>query len=149
MSDESTRSMQDELLDRFRVALLEPAPDDVTQAAVALHHPVGTTPRPMQVSYDSVFEGVPVGVRGAGPRTISFDAGAHGLEIEVDSEGTWRVLGQLVPPAPGEARVESALGSRVVPIDEAGRFLADVAPGPLRIVVETAGQVTETSWITL
>lgn len=76
------------------------------------------------------------GVRGAGgPRLLTFAAGERSLEVEAKGEGAHRrLLGQVVPPAPGEIDVRHREGAVTVAADELGCFVAESVPaGPVSL----------------
>jgi hypothetical protein len=87
------------------------------------------------------------------PRMLGFGAvvGGEDLSIEVEvSPGDGRMLvGQLWPPGAPVVRVQSGDGSSsTVPADELGRFVVTPVPaGPVRLRVEHAGRVVQTTWV--
>jgi hypothetical protein len=88
----------------------------------------------------------PAGVRGGGPRTLSFDGPGVGVEIEVRGR---EIVGQLIPSAEAEVLLRSPRGERGTRTDEAGGFvLLDVPSGPVSLLfrLPDAGSVV-TSWI--
>ncbi len=81
------------------------------------------------LTYDSVFEGAgSTGSRSesASLRTLTFTAGELTLEIEVTEDA---LLGQLVPPGPGQVEVRTADGDVVTAvIDQVGGFIIRPVP---------------------
>jgi hypothetical protein len=81
-------------------------------------------------------------------RVLVFTAPALELELEVMSD---RVVGQIVPPGPGEIRVETGAGVIVrSDADDVGFFeLVGLPHGPVRLRCDTpAGQLV-TDWVCL
>ena len=87
------------------------------------------------------------------PRLLSFAAGDTAIEIEVElqADGSRRLLGQLVPPGPATVSFEREAITEDVPADEGGRFeLGDVTPGPARLRVQRASDSPlATAWFRL
>jgi hypothetical protein len=88
------------------------------------------------------------------PRMLGFDAVVHGedlsIEVEVSSDGERRALvGQIFPAGAGTVEVQAGDGgSTEFPVDELGRFLIEPVPrGPVRLRVEHAGRVVQTTWL--
>lgn len=103
-------------------------------------------------------EPVLAGVRSHGTaRLFTFDADHVSIELEVAGTprvGGLRLVGQIVPPQPGDVIVRHAGGELTVEADELGRFRADgVAAGPTSLRCrlgsgESAHEVV-TDWLTL
>jgi hypothetical protein len=103
------------------------------------------------LSYDSLLDdkelaGVRSGADAA--RMLTFEAADLTVEIEVERG---RLIGQLVPPQPGEVEVRHAGGSLTVQADEVGRFVAEPVPrGPFSLRCRTAAAIAiVTDWIVL
>jgi hypothetical protein len=82
-------------------------------------------------------------------RALTFASPELTVELEVTDDA---LLGQLVPPQPGELEVRRADGSAItVPIDELGCFVVRPIPaGAFRLHCRTAdGSAVLTDWITL
>lgn len=81
-------------------------------------------------------------------RVLVFMASQLSLELEVISG---RVVGQILPPGPGEIRVEASDGVTFqVEADEAGFFdLPDRPPGPVRLRCDTPNGQLVTDWVRL
>jgi len=156
MSDERSPN-PDPLDDDLRrvVAAVDPVPGPVLDAArVAFTWRTVDEELAALVADSAATLGLTAGVRSApgGPRLLTFEAPSLAIEVEVDEEGGRRLLGQLVPPQPGEVEVLTPDGAVVAVIaDPLGRFLAeDVPAGPLRLVVTGPGGLrVATSWTTL
>ncbi|MGQ0843582.1 MAG: hypothetical protein ACT4QF_05565 [Sporichthyaceae bacterium] len=126
---------------------VDPAPDRMRTAALAAFAWRDVDRELADVRADSLLTDAPIRSRG-GPRLVTFAAGAHTIEIEVDTTGrTRRVVGQVVPAAQGSLRPRS--GGRAVQPDALGRFLlTDLVPGPFGLVWEPAtGGAYNTAWI--
>jgi hypothetical protein len=96
-----------------------------------------------ELVYDSATNGM-AGVRAAeAPRQVTFRAPGLEIEVEVVSERTRLVIGQLVPAQ--EASVELRHSGRrdVTTADSLGRFSFDDVPaGPIKLTVVTASGAT-------
>jgi hypothetical protein len=96
-----------------------------------------------ELVYDSATNGM-AGVRAAeAPRQVTFRAPGLEIEVEVVSERTRIVIGQLVPAQ--EATVELRHGGRreEATADALGRFsFDDVAAGPIKLTVVAASGAT-------
>jgi hypothetical protein len=81
-------------------------------------------------------------------RVLVFTAPSLSLELEVISG---RVVGQILPPGPGEILVEAADGvTSQVEADEAGFFdLTRMPPGPVRLRCDTPNGRLITDWVHL
>jgi hypothetical protein len=81
-------------------------------------------------------------------RVLVFTAPSLSLELEVMSA---RVVGQILPPGPGEVQVEASDGVTFqVEADEAGFFdLARVPSSPVRLRCETPDGRLVTDWVHL
>ncbi len=104
-----------------------------------------------ELVFDSASEEL-VGVRSGAEATRQMTFRAPGVEIEVAvlSEGTRRIVGQLVPPQQAEIELRYGNESRTVQSDNLGRFtLHDVPAGPisLRCSFGDNGSVVQTDWM--
>lgn len=99
------------------------------------------------LSYDSLLDDR-VLVRGAvsAPRSLVFDAADLTVELEVTAG---RVVGQLVPPGPGEVVLETESAQETpIATDEAGCFTLAPAPGALvRLRCTTPSTTVVTDWV--
>jgi hypothetical protein len=85
----------------------------------------------------------------AAPRSMSFTAHELSVEVEVTADA---LLGQIVPPGPGEIELQQRDGStRAVVVDEVGWFAFRPVPDTMfRLRVRTAdGSAVMTEWVTL
>lgn len=149
---------EEELLAELREAgRLDPVPQEALAAAK-----VGFVWRTIdaelaELTYDSLLEDQPLaGVRGTpasdAARFLSFASELAQLTVEIEAVtegGRRRLVGQLVPPQPGEIEVRHAAGSVTVEADELGRFSAgDLAPGPVSLRCRGAsGADVATDWV--
>jgi hypothetical protein len=114
----------------------------------------GITAELALLTYDSVLEDAATklaGVRSeqASLRYLTFTSREFTLEIEVTADA---VLGQLVPPGPGQVEVRAADVTVVTAvIDEGGGFTIRPFPrGAFRLYCQTAnGRSVLTSWLLL
>lgn len=111
-----------------------------------------------ELTSDSADEPGLAGVRSHGTaRLLTFDAGSVSVEVEVAGTpraGRLRLIGQIVPPQPGDVTVRHADGELTVDADELGRFRTDeVTAGPtsLRCRLHSGESAEEvvTEWLTL
>ncbi len=100
------------------------------------------------LTFDSAT--APAGTRAevATLRALTFAARRLTIELEVTADA---LVGQLVPPQPGELEVRPREGGiRTVPIDEVGWFAIRPRPaGLFRLHVHTAEGDVRTEWMTL
>lgn len=105
-----------------------------------------------ELGYDSATttETAPVGVRAeqAALRALSFVARELTIEVEVTADA---LLGQVVPPTPGEVQLQGAGGvAGTAQVDEVGWFSLPVPSGMFRLQVRTTdGRSVVTQWTTL
>jgi len=88
-------------------------------------------------------------VRGArAPALLTFEAAELAMEVGVYANGGHqRLLGQLIPPAPGVVEVRHRGGTVSVPADDVGRFTArGVERGPVRLRCSSGPNLVETDW---
>jgi hypothetical protein len=81
-------------------------------------------------------------------RVLVFTAAPLSLELEVMTD---RVVGQIIPPGPGEIRVETTAGATfLIEADDAGFFeLPDKPRGPVRLRCDTPLGRLVTDWVRL
>lgn len=107
------------------------------------------TPRLASLTFDSALEPV-AGMRsGSGqPRVLIFTAEHLSLELEVMAD---LVVGQIVPPGPGEVVVETPDGTTVgVEADDIGLFdFAGLPRGRVRLRCQTPDGNLVTGWVCL
>lgn len=144
---------EERLLAELRAAgALDPVPADAVAAARSAFLWRTIDAELAELTYDSLFEEKELtGVRGAAEaRSLTFATEDLTVELEASTVGAGRrLLGQLVPPQPGEVEVRHAGGTVTVTADELGRFSADVPPGPvsLRCRGSRAGANVTTDWV--
>jgi hypothetical protein len=112
-----------------------------------------------ELSFDSLVDREPaLAVRSGDPalepRMLSFGAVVDGADLSIEVEasataGRYTLVGQVYPAGAGVVEVEAGDGgSTEVPVDELGRFLIEPVPqGPVRLRVEHAGRVVQTTWV--
>jgi hypothetical protein len=106
---------------------------------------VGTTP----LTFDSELEPVRGLRSGSGqPRVLIFTEAHLSLELEVMAD---HVVGQIIPPGPGEVVVETPDGSAFrIEADDIGLFDFDgLPPGQVRLRCETPDGNLVTDWVCL
>jgi len=82
-------------------------------------------------------------------RSLSFVAGDLSIEVEVTADA---LLGQVVPPQPGQVELGTPAGSaQTVPVDEVGWFVIQPVPQSMfRLHLSTSdGAAVITQWVTL
>lgn len=102
-----------------------------------------------ELTADSLVDPAPAGVRGAAtPALLSFEAASLAVEVEILVDGgRRRLVGQLVPPAPGSVEVRHKGGTVRVTADEVGRFsAAGIAPGPVSLRCAAGSATAQTDW---
>jgi hypothetical protein len=109
-----------------------------------------------RLTSDSGLASAQSALRGAGaPRLTAFDATDLSVEIQIEAgarAGSWRLTGQLMPPAPARIQVRQPRAEPYwVDADDLGRFAADqLRDGPLSLICERAGlPPAVTQWIVI
>ncbi len=141
----------DDLLGEFRAlaARLDPIPPDAIAAARSAIAWRTVDAELAEIIGDPADDKKLAGVRSPqAPELLTFEAPSLTVEVEVLERGTVRsLLGQLVPPTPGEVQVRHGAGTTTVAADEVGRFrVDDVAPGPVSLRCAAEARVVETDW---
>jgi hypothetical protein len=150
-TDEDDEELLHALRDVARDA--DPVPDEIVVGAQAAFTWRTIDAELAALAYDSVLdERLAAGVRGGeASRLLTFEG--ENLTIEVEVTGERRLVGQTVPPSPGEVEVRWPAGSSFVEADEMGRFSAGPVPtGPVSLRwrgPDPAGPVVATDWVTL
>lgn len=82
------------------------------------------------------------------PTLLTFEAPSLTVELEVLEAATGRrLLGQFVPPVPGQVEVRHGGRTTTVAADEVGRFsVDDVAEGPVSLLCTAGSRVVQTDW---
>jgi hypothetical protein len=95
-----------------------------------------------ELLYDTAAE--PAGVRGDdGPRTLSFAAGDHVIDVELHDDG---LVGQISPPD-AVLLLDGPDGEAALEPDRLGRFTAVAPIGRLRFVIGAASRRIVTPWV--
>lgn len=135
------------------VTTADPIPFDVLDALRASFDRRAADAEVAELVYDSVVD-TPRDVRSVtSGRQLTFHGPRVSLEMEVVGDRD-RVVGQLVPPLPGEVEVRHRSGSYVIHVDDFGHFVADAIPkGPVsfrcRGDAGAHSYVTVTDWVVL
>jgi hypothetical protein len=141
----------DDLLAAELAAVLrsrDPMPSPVVQAARGAFAWRTVDADLAVLSADSLLEAT-AGVRGGGDRQLTFEAGGLSLEVDV-VEGGRRLVGQIVPPQPGEVELEGPHTRSSAATDRLGQFSLSVWNGPARLRFRPAvGSAVVTDWVTL
>ena len=101
-----------------------------------------------ELIFDSA-EGELVGVRGVdGTRQVTFQAPGVEIEVAIISDGSRRLVGQLVPAVRSHVELHFGDQAIVAESDDLGRFSFENVPlGPISIKVELAdGATIQTAW---
>lgn len=134
------------------LAITDPVPATVVAAARASGSWRGVDAELAVLMYDSVFDRDELaGVRGGGPRLLTFTSPDLTVELEVRSAGRG-VVGQVDGPSAG--RVEMCRRGASVPLetDPSGHFVSEASvsgPISIRVTDETTGTVTQTEWVVI
>jgi hypothetical protein len=109
------------------------------------------------LAYDSADDADLAGVRGDGPRLLSFATEGVTVEVEVTRiDDRIRLMGEATP-TPAQVEAQRAGGpASALAVDGSGRFRADdLVPGPIRLrllVPPTAGgteRILTTGWVAI
>lgn len=141
----------DELLGELRTlaAVVDPVPPEAIAAARSAIAWRTMDAELAELTADTSVEPELAGVRSVEtPAMLTFEASDLTVEIEVIEEGHGRrLIGQLVPPGPGEIEIRQRAGRVAVLADEMGRFSAsDVVAGPLSLLCRRLDGVVQTDW---
>ena len=101
-----------------------------------------------ELVFDSA-EGQLAGVRGVdGTRQVTFKAPAIEIEVAIISDGSRRLVGQLVPALEGTVELRFEEETHTTEADHLGRFsFEDVPLGPISLRVALPdGALVETAW---
>lgn len=135
------------------ISAADTVPESVIEAAKASFTWRTVDAELAELVFDSAADEL-VGVRSAADATRQMTFRAPGVEIEVAvlSEGSRRIIGQLVPPQQAEIELRYGTETKRVISDKLGRFtLHDVPVGPisLRCVFGDDASVVQTDWMLL
>ena len=90
-------------------------------------------------------------VRGGSSHAFTF--AVDGVEIELAATRApfgWALVGQIVTTSTADTIIVQTLTSRdTVPLDELGRFRADVTAGPVMLRLSIADRPLRTDWVSL
>lgn len=142
-----------EILDILRKGLRQgdPVPATVSEFAAALFTWRDIDAELAELTFDSVDETTPAGVRSMSTaRMISFEVGKWTIDLEYNP-ATRVLMGSVLPVAPFSVDLRSRGASFEIELDDMGRFeFDDVEGGPASLVFRSAdGEVVKTSWIVL
>lgn len=142
-----------EILDILRRGLRQsdPVPSTVSEFAAALFTWRDIDAELAELTFDSVGEEAPVGVRSASTaRMLSFEVGKWTIDLEYNP-ATGLLMGSVSPVSPFTVELHSRGARFAMELDEMGRFeFDDVEGGPASLVFRsTDGEVMKTSWIVL
>ncbi len=139
----------DQLLARIAemLEMADPMPDAVVEAAKAVFTWRTIDAELAALQFDSATEEL-VGVRSAETvRQLTFAADDLEIEVTVLSD---RIVGQLVPPQPGEITLRDRSGESSAQTDGLGRFTIERIPrGPVRLTCGLADRTVQTEWTIL
>jgi hypothetical protein len=133
----------EDLLERLR-GLFPPVPEHVLalgHAAFDWFDPAATL-----AAVTSETSGAPAGVRGGGPRLLTFAGPRVSVQIEVCGQ---EIVGQLAPASAAEVVLRSPGGERGTHTDDAGAFALSGVPAGLVSLLFRLADATSvvTSWI--
>lgn len=135
------------------IAMADPIPFDLLQSLRSSLNRRAVDADVAELIYDSVLDGHGDVRSFRSGRQLSFQGPRVSVEMEVVPE-RGRVVGQLIPPAPGDVEVRHGRGVDHVPVDALGRFVIDQFPkGPVSFRCSggdaSGGGITVTDWIVL
>lgn len=139
----------DELLDRLRLAaqVHDPVPADVLVAARGAFALRTLDEELADLLFDSLLDEDLVGVRGSGPRQLSFAADELAIDVDVDEHG---IVGQLAGPGAAGVELQTPDASVGAEVDDLGRFFLDRLPvGPFRLRIDLGDRRVTTEWVNL
>lgn len=90
-------------------------------------------------------------VRGESSHAFTFAVGDVEIELAANrARFGWALVGQLVTTSAADSITVQTLTSRdTVPLDELGRFRADVTAGPVMLRLSIADRPLRTDWVSL
>lgn len=150
MTDDNERELLDTLQRVLEVVDAPPAHVIANAREAFTWH--GVDAELAELVYDSATETTPVAVRAAeAPRQVTFRAPGLEIEVEVVSERTRLVIGQLVPAQAASVELRQDDTTRTADADALGRFsFDDVTPGAIKLtVVTSSGATVQTEGLTI
>lgn len=144
---------EDQIIATLRKGLQQsdPVPSMVSEFAGALFTWRNIDAELAELSFDSIDEETPSGVRSTtAARMISFEVGRWTIDVEY-SPVTGLLMGSVSPEASFTVELHSRGDLFAVESDDLGRFELDgIEPGPASLVLRFAdGAMVKTSWIVL
>lgn len=146
-------SQEDEIIERLRRGLQQsdPVPSTVSEFASALFTWRDIDAELAELSFDSIDEETPSGVRSTtAARMISFEVGKWTIDVEY-SPTTGLLMGSVSPESAFAVELHSRGALFTVESDDLGRFEFDgIDPGPASLVFRFSdGGTVKTNWIVL
>ena len=146
-------SRDDEMLDNLRKGLQQsdPVPSTVSEFAAALFIWRDIDAELAELTFDSVDEETPAGVRSTSTaRMISFEVGKWTIDLEYNP-ATAVLMGSVSPVSLFSVELHSRGALFEMDLDDMGRFeFDDVEGGPASLVFRSAdGEMVKTGWIVL
>lgn len=127
---------------RDALAGLDPVPDDVVQRGKDIFQFRNVDAELAVLTFDSSAEPAGVGLRAEVTvvTMLGFEAGSRRIDLEIEREtgSVTTISGQILPAGNGQVAVEGPTQSVEESIDELGRFVIAVRPGPIRLRVTPA-----------
>jgi len=145
-----THDPDDQLIAELSTALdaTDPVPERFVEAAKQTFTWRTIDAELAELVFDSA-EGELVGVRGGdATRQVTFQSPAFEIEVAIISDGSRRLVGQLVPPVESEIELRFGESSQTTNSDSLGRFsFEDVPLGPISLKVALpGGGAVQTEW---
>jgi hypothetical protein len=142
------------LLDRLRViaSIVDDPPRWLDQAACAALSTRRLDDELAELMLDSdISQAALVRAADDGVRLLSFETASVSIELQIEDVDGQLTLRGLVSGASGEAIVEMASGSRIVPISAQGWFVVgDLPRGAVRVRLRALdGTAVTTSWVSV
>ena len=146
----TTHEPDDRLLEELASALdaTDPVPERFIEAAKESFTWRTIDIELAELVFDSA-EAELAGVRGVdATRQVTFQAPGFEIEVAIISDGTRRLVGQVVPPHEGTVELRFGEQSMTTEADSLGRFsFEDVPLGPISLRLELRdGAVVQTAW---
>lgn len=139
----------DELLDLLRAAgrVHDPVPAAVHDAARGAFALRTLDDELADLLFDSLLDEDLVGVRGSGPRQLTFVADDVTIDVDVDDRG---LVGQLAGAPDATVELQTPGARFDAELDDLGRFFVDrPASGPFRLRIDLGSRRVATEWVHL